>query len=191
MGNPEIFGTKTVKKVFNPFEGIPLRKNLPSVFPKGIRDFGRHLSGADRVVCRRTRERSTWNFWCVWAHRGSTVECQCLDCMRCRRNEPSDREFLVQTNACQELFRENDSRAIAQLNTSRCDTGYDSLRHRQRCHVIDAGGRLGCGNGHSQGQAGESELFQCRKCLMPVNTMAIPAASAASITSWSRMEPPG
>ena len=32
---------------------------------------------------------------------------------------------------------------------------------------------------------------QCRKCRTPVNTIATPRSSAASITSWSRIEPPG
>jgi hypothetical protein len=32
---------------------------------------------------------------------------------------------------------------------------------------------------------------QCRKCLTPVKTMAIPASSAALITSSSRIDPPG
>ena len=32
---------------------------------------------------------------------------------------------------------------------------------------------------------------QCRKCRIPVNTIAIPCSSAAAITSSSRMEPPG
>ena len=33
--------------------------------------------------------------------------------------------------------------------------------------------------------------LQCRKCRIPVNAMAIPAASAAAMTSASRIEPPG
>src|SRR5690606_15203443 len=32
---------------------------------------------------------------------------------------------------------------------------------------------------------------QCRKCLVPVNTIAMPCLSAAAITSSSRIEPPG
>ena len=35
------------------------------------------------------------------------------------------------------------------------------------------------------------EPGQCRKCRMPVKTMARPAASAAAITSSSRIDPPG
>ena len=32
---------------------------------------------------------------------------------------------------------------------------------------------------------------QCRKCLTPVSTMAMPASSAALMTSSSRIDPPG
>jgi siroheme synthase (precorrin-2 oxidase/ferrochelatase) len=32
---------------------------------------------------------------------------------------------------------------------------------------------------------------QCRKCRIPVNTIATPALSAAAITSASRTDPPG
>ena len=35
------------------------------------------------------------------------------------------------------------------------------------------------------------ETHQCRKCRIPVNTIANPAASAAAITSASRIDPPG
>ena len=34
-------------------------------------------------------------------------------------------------------------------------------------------------------------IYPCRKCLTPVNTIATPSLSAASITSASRTEPPG
>jgi len=34
-------------------------------------------------------------------------------------------------------------------------------------------------------------LFQWKKCRTPVTYMVIPACSAASMLSWSRMDPPG
>jgi hypothetical protein len=34
-------------------------------------------------------------------------------------------------------------------------------------------------------------FYQCRKWRIPVKTMARPAASAAAITSSSRIDPPG
>ena len=37
----------------------------------------------------------------------------------------------------------------------------------------------------------QGRQLQCRKCLTPVNTMAMPCSSAALITSSSRIEPPG
>lgn len=43
---------------------------------------------------------------------------------------------------------------------------------------------------HVAGQGGIS-AGQCRKWRIPVNTIAIPAASAAAITSLSRIDPPG
>jgi len=36
-----------------------------------------------------------------------------------------------------------------------------------------------------------ADLGQCRKCLIPVKTIASPASSAAAMTSSSRIEPPG
>src|SRR5262249_54457280 len=40
-------------------------------------------------------------------------------------------------------------------------------------------------------RADDQELHQCRKCRMPVNTMAMPCSSAAAMTSSSRTLPPG
>jgi hypothetical protein len=53
---------------------------------------------------------------------------------------------------------------------------------------------LGSGSGKRPsvlGVRGEEPLLQCRKWRMPVKTMAMPAALAASMTRASRTEPPG
>ena len=43
----------------------------------------------------------------------------------------------------------------------------------------------------ARGSLGRDDNSQCRKWRTPVNTIAMPWASAASITSLSRTEPPG
>ena len=40
-------------------------------------------------------------------------------------------------------------------------------------------------------QPSAASALQCRKCRIPVKTMAMPSRSAAAITSWSFTEPPG
>ena len=75
----------------------------------------------------------------------------------------------------------------------------DARDRRHRAHAVQAGGggeparRSGevmnvplpaCGQG-------EGHNVSVLKCRMPVNTMAMPASSAALITSSSRIEPPG
>lgn len=137
----------------------------------------------DRIISRRPRKRSARDCGRAGAYRRVAFQSQRLNRMRRRRDQTPDGQFLVQPDTCQEFVRQNDCGSIAQFHARRRDAGDDPLRDGQRRHVIDAGSSLGCGDGQSQDQAGESELFQCRKCLMPVNTMAIPAASAASITS--------
>lgn len=145
----------------------------------------------DRVVSWRAWKGSFWDRRRAWADGGITIEGQSLHGMRCRCDQSSNGQFLVQVNMCQKLCGQDDSRTVAELHTGGRDVGDSPLGHRKWRHVIDTGGSFRCRKGQSQNQAGASELFQCLKCLMPVNTMAIPAASAASITSWSRIEPPG
>lgn len=137
----------------------------------------------DRIIRRRPRKRSARDCRRTGAYRRVAFQSQRLNRMRRRRDQTSDSQFLVQPNTGQKFVRQNDRGSIAQFHARRRNTGDNPLRDGQRRHVIDAGSGLGCGDGERQEQAGESELFQCRKCLMPVNTMAIPAASAASITS--------
>lgn len=137
----------------------------------------------DRIIGRRPSKRSARDCGRTGAYRRVAFQSQRLNRMRRRRDQTPDSQFLVQPNTGQKFVRQNDRGSIAQFHARRRNTGDNPLRDGQRRHVIDAGSGLGCGDGERQDQAGESELFQCRKCLMPVNTMAIPAASAASITS--------
>lgn len=137
----------------------------------------------DRIISRGPRKRSARDCGRAGAYRRIAFQSQRLNRMGCRRDQPPDSQFLVQPNTGQKFVRQNDRGSITQFHARRRDAGDDPLRNGQRRHVIDAGSSLDCGDGKRQDQAGESELFQCRKCLMPVNTMAIPAASAASITS--------
>src|SRR6202162_1059788 len=47
------------------------------------------------------------------------------------------------------------------------------------------------GDGMLAPAGADHQEFQCRKCRMPVNTIAMPCSSAAAITSLSRTLPPG
>lgn len=137
----------------------------------------------DRVVCRRSWKGAMRDRRRARADGRITIKCQSLYRMGCHRNQSSDGQLLVQMDMRQKLLWQNDSCPIAKLYASRRNVSDNPLDHRKWRHVIDTGSSFRCGEGQSQNQAGASKLFQCLKCLMPVNTMAIPAASAASITS--------
>ena len=54
--------------------------------------------------------------------------------------------------------------------------------------LLDDGGAAGRVAEALFSESAADHVYQCRKCRIPVNTIATPAASAAAITSASRMQ---
>ena len=66
-----------------------------------------------------------------------------------------------------------------------------ALFRMRKAEVAGAARRRGRRAGARSDRRRSSSSAQCRKCRIPVKTIASPASSAAAITSSSRIEPPG
>lgn len=136
------------------------------------------------IIPRRPWKRTARHCRRVRANRRISIQGKSLNHVSRLSHQTANSQRLRQPNICQEFFWQDDCGPVPQQDTIWRNARDNTLRNRKRRHIIKTGRSLSDhGSGKSQQKTGDRKNFQCRKCLMPVKTMAIPAASAASITS--------